>query len=93
MANHKSLVLGYMVFIDASSNPRSYNTRKRALHAHMAITMYVSVGQYQYFTSGIQYCKFKMVFSIPWYFDQTQLTSYSWLTMCLVSKHGRHYME
>ena len=37
-----------------------------------------SVGQYQYFTSGIQYYKFKMVFDIPRYFDQTQITSYSW---------------
>ena len=37
-----------------------------------------SVGRYQYFTSGIRYYKFKTVFGIPWYFDQTQLTSYSW---------------
>ena len=25
---------------------------------------------YQYFTSGIHYCKFKTAFSTPWYYDQ-----------------------
>ena len=40
--------------------------------------IYSSVGRYQYFTFGIRYYKFKTVFDIPRYFDQTQLTSYSW---------------
>ena len=40
--------------------------------------LYSSVGRYQYFTSGIRYYKFKTVFGIPQYFNQTQLTSYSW---------------
>ena len=31
--------------------------------------MATSVGRYQYFTSGIWYYKFKMVFGIPRYFD------------------------
>ena len=38
----------------------------------------ISVGRYQYFTSGIRYYKFKIVFGTTRHFDQTQLTSYSW---------------
>ena len=32
-----------------------------------------SVGRYQYFASGIQYYKFKTVFSILWYFGLVQI--------------------
>ena len=45
------------------------------------------------YAPGIHY-KFKMVFGIPQYFDQAQLTSYSWdflLTSFLVRKPGTQY--
>ena len=43
--------------------------------------LFCSTIQYQYFTSGIRYYKFKMLFGIPRYSDQAQLTSYS-LNFC-----------
>ena len=43
----------------------------RAQRLHIQATpVSGSVGQYQYFTSGIRYYKFKMVLGISWYFDQ-----------------------
>ena len=59
--------------------------------ASMYIVYNVSVGQYQYFTFDIWYYKFKMVFGIPWYFDQHLIVDIFVLTFCLVSKHGRQY--
>ena len=47
-----------------------------------------SVGQYQCFTSGIRYYKFKTVFGIPRYFDLTSVIEHIYVRYVTVLIHS-----